>query len=479
MGKEENKLSLTDDILTGGPIRDLDCERSVIAAMMSSFGDAAECVPVLDGDCFYDVFHRNIFMAIESVFKRGDAPELISVGAELAKSGSDYSRTEITKIVLSTEPVLNPQRYAMRLKELAYRRKMWEIGLAMLCRSRAENEDLDKIQNEAKKGIDSLFEDLSGNVTTLADSYRELQEQMLLNRDREPGSVIGTSTGYPEWDEKGGLMGSDLVVIGAHSSQGKTSFATSLIVSALRQGEPVAVYSMEMTPKQLAARIASMMTGIPSRKISNDQLELAEIQRIDDAMAQIDMSKLFFDGRSTASLDSIITSIRQLRMKYGITGAVVDYLQLVSVKEERMNREQLVAKAARDLKNLAKELGIWIIAISQLNRGNENGVPTMAQLRDSGQIEEAADVVALIHRPYNNAPYPAPYDEVETKGTALIKVEKGRNIGVFDMIAGFRPENTLFYPLDQNALPRRADRQEGVPDNDKPAGYRSDRDLPF
>lgn len=137
-------------------------------------------------------------------------------------------------------------------------------------------------------------------------------------------------------------------------------------------------------------------------------------------------------------------------MKHDIDGAIIDYLQILNVNMKNGSKEQQMADAARRLKNLAKDLDIWIIALSQLNRDNQNPVPSLNRLRDSGQIAEAADIVMFVYRPeVYNKNYPIPYQNFSTKGTALIDVAKGRNIGMLNFIAGFDKNKTLFYELKE------------------------------
>lgn len=439
----------------GAPIHDQECERMVLASLLTSYNDVAECAPVLDMDCFYDLHHQEIYRAILSVYGAALVPDLVTVGAELARMESQVTGKTLAALLTSTPIASNPYSYSLRLRELGYRRRLWEIGNRLSEGSGREALDVETLYNEIKGSVDNLFDGMQSNVETLDRSYRELQQKMLLNRDREPGEIQGTPTGFPYFDRKGGLTPNMLMIIGADTSQGKTSFATAMTVSALMHGDKVAFYSMEMTPVELAARISSMRSGIRASSINYDSLELAQIYQIDAAMEEINMENLYFDGRSTATLDSIVSSIRQLVRKYGVKGAVVDYLQLISVSDKTLNNEQKLAKCSVDLKNLAKELGIWIILISQLSRGERGRmVPVMTQLRGSGQIEQSADVVVLICRPEANSSYPPPFEDVPTDGTALVKIAKGRNIGVGEFICGFRPENTLFYPLSPFDLQR-------------------------
>jgi replicative DNA helicase len=150
-----------------------------------------------------------------------------------------------------------------------------------------------------------------------------------------------------------------------------------------------------------------------------------------------------------------------MKFKHNIDGAVVDYLQILSVNSRATSEEKHMADVARRLKNLAKELDIWIIALSQLNRDNQDPVPTINRLRDSGQIAEAADVVMLVYRPeYYQKPFPQPFAQYDTKGKAMIDVCKGRNIGVGKFLCGFHAETTHFYQLDEMELVKKSEENE-------------------
>lgn len=448
-----NYLDKTNELETF-PISDLECERMVLSTLMISYNAVVDTDGLLDESCFNEPKHKHIFSAIQRVFRSGGVPDLVSVSAELASSESSVSSVDIAELCVNSTCTLDVISRAYRLKELATRRKIREIGYRLISMGSSEFSPIEEIQNLAKQEVDSMFDDNTTQFETLSETYKKLQEQMIINHDMPEGAILGTPTGFPALDNNGGLLPSDLIIVGAETSQGKTSFATALAVSAIKAGHGVAFYSMEMMPIQLASRISSMQSGISSSKILTKKMDIDEIYQVDRSMGTLDMSKMYFDGRSTSSLDSILMSIRTMKLKYDIKGAVVDYLQLVNIKTEKLNREQAVAKSARDLKNLAKELGIWIIAISQLSRDSRSPIPTKARLRDSGQIEEAADNIILIYRPDKSNRYPEPYENVPTDGTALVMVDKGRNTGTSDFICGFKPQNTLFYPLSNEEIER-------------------------
>lgn len=438
-----------------GPIKNTEMERVALASLMTFNNTLDETNDLLTPECFSDSTNREIFEAIVSVYKQGNFPDMMLVSDELAKRGSNISPLQVTELYLGTEKVMDLHPHSLILKDYAMRRKLWETGYKLLCNSADLSYPLPTVQQEAKANIESVFDNEQSKLKTLQTSYLDLQQRMLYLMNMPEGEIIGTPTGFTEIDRDGGLCGGDLLIIGAETSQGKTSFATALSLSAIEHGDGVAFYSLEMSALQLTARIASMKSGISAKKMMRQRMTIEEIYRIDHCMEKVDCSKMYFDERSTSSLDSILMSIRSMKMKHGIKGAVVDFLQLVKTKdkESSMNIEQQTAKCARDLKNLAKELDIWIIGISQLSRNPQNPVPSMARLRNSGQIEEAADEIILIYRPREGRhSYPEPFKDVSTEGTAMVMIAKGRNVGTGEFICGFKPENTLFYSLNEDEL---------------------------
>lgn len=425
-------------------------ERTVLATLMNSNQALVDTNDILTSECFYDRQNREIFEAIRSVYNNGQFPDMMLVSDELAKRGSSITAIQVTELCFSSTLAFDIQPHALILRDYSLRMRLWHTAYRILCQSTDKSIPLTAIHQYAKGDIDNLFNVVDSDMSTLETSYKRLQERMLINMNMQEGAIFGTRTGFEEIDNKGGLCGGDLIIIGAETSQGKTSFATALSVSAIENGDAVAFYSMEMTSTQLTARIASMRSGISSSRILSQRMTIEEILLIDRCMEGFNTCNMFFDEKSTSSLDSVVMSIRLMKMRHNINGAVVDYLQLVNTNEKGLNIEQATAKCARDLKNLAKELDIWIIAISQLSRNPQNPVPSMSRLRNSGQIEEAADIIALIYRPRElGAKYPEPFSDIPTENTALVMIEKGRNIGTGQFVCGFKPENTLFYPLSQ------------------------------
>lgn len=428
-------------------ISDPDCERLVIACIVSSGAKLNDVRDLLKPECFTDPACRDIYEASVSIAEKGLPVEPVSLNQALKARGSRIGFTDIMNIVTEAPVITDAVPYARVLSTLALRRRIEKVFSTIALHASDLMIPPESLITEARDSVRDIFSDVDSSILTFADVYPHLQERMLRNRDNMTGQCFGTPTGFPHIDQRGGFSPSDLIVIGAETSQGKTSFATAIAVNAVRSGHPVAFYSMEMTAIQLSGRIAAMLSGQKSSDIMFKPLDMTSISNIDRAVAEIDGTLLYFDDRSTTSLDSILNSIRSMAIRRGIKGAVIDYLQLINVADRSLNREQATALAARSLKNLAKELNIWVIAISQLRRDPGNPIPTMGRLRDSGQIEEAADTVILIYRPAAGRSFPEPFVSVPAADAALVKVEKGRNIGTCQFIAGFDAATTTFYPV--------------------------------
>lgn len=433
-------------------IADHDCELKVIGTLLSYSKSINDVRPILTDDCFSHPRNRIIYEAIRGVDADGDTVDIISVMAKLAKKGNNLPPAEVLETTChSTASDL--VYYACRLKELATRRRLWHLGQKLIAAGVTEVDDLDQVIEQTNSCLSFIYDTPDSVTVDLREVYdRQLLPQMIANSLTD-GSLKGSPTGFPEIDRRGGLCPCDLIVVAGESSHGKTSLATAFMLSAAQEGHDVAVYSMEMTSAQITARIASMQTGISSLSITQGMLQRERIDSITRAMQPLALERLHFDDRATSSIDNILSSIRSMKIKYDIKGAVIDYLQILNVnRSSSSNKEQAMADAARRLKNLAKELDIWIVALSQLSRDRDRPQPDISRLRDSGQIAEAADIVILVYRPElhgDTRGYGGQYSSVSTSGTALINIAKGRNIGTFSFICGFDASRTLFYPLDK------------------------------
>lgn len=421
---------------------DTECENRVLGALLTYPQLCNSVRSSLAEDCFYNDKNKAVYKACVSVADQGRPVDLVTVMGELRQEGCTVGRDYL--IDLLAYDVCGPvqvETYALRLRDLASRRKLWEIGQSLLRCGIDETEDITTTQQQVLEGIECTLASNDG-VCTLVEAYKSLTA--IMSRNASGGGLSGTATGFKKFDAKGGLQKSDLVIIAGETSQGKSSFALTICKRAIEQSK-VAFYSMEMTKEQLAARIISAGCNVSASDILyNGRLDSGQRRDIETAAEQMNGGNLFFDDRSTSNIDTILVSIRMMKQRNGIEGVVVDYLQILNVNMRNTNKEQAMADVARRLKNIAKELGIWVIAVSQLSR-NQDPVPTLSRLRDSGQIAEAADVVMLVYRPeYYGKKFPEPFADTPTEGMAMIDVAKGRNIGVFKFLARFNKESASF-----------------------------------
>ena len=429
------------------PINDKNCEDIVIGSIMTDRDAYNEVRDILADDCFYDYLNKAVFEAVTKISEDGNVPDIITVKAELDARHITYDMTQFLDLTLKY--TVNTRQHAIRLKELAARRRMMTIAMYLMQNSQTEEHGIEEVSQKVSDDMSSIFSSGVSDVMKLKDGI--IKVNGIINNNLSPTKeMTGTPTGFGELDNRsGGLQGSDLIIIAAESSVGKTAMSLTMSLNAAKYGARIAIYSMEMRAEQLTARIMAMESGISSSNILYSRLDGGQLQKVEQGIGKIENLDIYFDDRSTSSIDTILSSIRYMKMKYGISGAIVDYLQILNVNMKNSNKEQQMGDVARRLKNVAKELDIWVIALSQLNRDRDNPIPTLARLRDSGQIAEAADTVMLIYRPelYGKTSYPSGFSNVSVNGTAMIDIAKGRNIGTMKFICGFNAPTTHFFEL--------------------------------
>lgn len=425
-----------------------ETEKIVLGTLMSHRGALDEIKEITTIDSFYDNFHRLIFDAILALDKKGLRYDVPSV--------MDYLRGKIPAndlwrvVEVGNNECFDIQQHAASLFDWSVRRKFYAVGQYLISQMYT-NEDVLDVTEEAVKRLQGCFDNNSAGISSLSDAINEVYD--IINKNLSSQGLSGTPVGFKEIDRFGGLHSSDLIVIAADSSNGKTSLALAFSLNAALSGTNMVIYSMEMRKWQIAARMISSKSRVNSRDIMYTALDAEHLQKIDNSVGGLPGDNIFFDDRNTSSIDIIISSIRTMKKRKNISGAVVDYLQILNVNMKGGSKEQFMGDVARRLKNLAVELDIWIIALSQINRGREDKsdpTPTLARIRDSGQINEAADVVMLIYRPEyygREKKYPYPYSNVSTENTAMIDIAKGRNLGLTKFIVGFDKNTTSFYDL--------------------------------
>ncbi len=452
---------MENDVKTWLLPHDDEMESTLVGTLMQLRDALPETRHLLTPDCFYNSFYRRIFTAILAIDGRGEEPDLLTVHHELKNQGETVPVGELA--LVSAKRSFVYVQHAAKLRELAAMRKAFYIGYKLMtCASTGQQAGYPLIE-ATRQELNEIYRQETDTVTDLDGALTQVHE--LVKRNLASNHSIGAPTGFREFDKHGGLWPGHLLVIGADTSAGKTSLAVNMTIHAARSGCGVSFYSLEMNKEELAARMIAMEGGLSSSRVMFKKLGQEELSHFDRGVAKLLGLPVYFDDRSYSNIEDILLSIRYMKVRYDIRGVVVDFLQILSVNTKNFNREQQLAEAARRLKNIAKELGVWVLALSQLNRDKSDPLPSMSRLRDSAQIADAADVVMLLYRAeLYGKKYPEPFAAVSTQGTALVNVAKGRSIGTFQFMVGFDPNCTRFYELPE--APRIAEPRSPVEEED-------------
>jgi len=398
----------------------------------------------LEADLFSNLFHRSIFDKFLVMQSEQKAIDLVSMADAL---DCDHSQRVRLSEIFSTHTDFVSVKSCVEQLQQFYKRKHLHAGINEALNMFINEDSVDKIIEHINKVNSKVTNttqvDVANINTQIKDFLIDVEKRM--NTD----GIVGITTGFSKLDEfTGGWQETDLVIIGAASSMGKTSLALNLAYNAVERAKSAAlIFSYEMSVNQLLTRLVSLESEIPIRWIQNGQLASEDLLRIQQTASNIQEKSIYIDECKRTSLNYLLSKTRQYVHSCGVKLVFVDYLQLVTASSgAKGTREQEVSKVARALKNLAKELNITVVALSQLNRGvgfRNESKPTLSDLRESGEIEQAADIVALIYRPEY---YGINQDEngESTAGKAQIIFAKGRNIGVGTVTLNFISELTKF-----------------------------------
>lgn len=421
-------------------LSNVEAERELVAGCLSDDNIWQAVSPLLDDDLFTDYESRKAYGIMRQMEHEGKAMDYSEFGQRFA---SVHGQIGLFMIGNITSYELTKQR-AELLRELSTKRKLYALctkGMTIATDPTAGIEDFEKLLNDLR--------DTSASADTGEQSFGDTVK--LLRQDMA-GRIDGTAeqgmmTGLHIFDSHFGLHSGDLVIFAGRTSQGKSTLATTIARNMALMGTPSAYYSLEMGAKQLTARIMARDTMLSSSRMLYDKMNDGELARFDQQAATMQQLPIYYDDKSKTSFRRLTTSIRAMVRKHAIRIAFIDYLQILA-NGSGDNREQLIGDMARDLKRLAVELNICIVAISQLSRAKDKPEPTLMEMRGSGQIEEACDTAVLVYRPfvYGIERYK---DSTLTYGTAQLTIAKGRNIGLAQEIVAFNGDLTYFYDRNE------------------------------
>lgn len=412
------------------PPYDLDAERNVISSILIDRDALIKAAELLSADDFYDPAHQNIYNACIELFEQSSAVDIVTVKSHITKKklldkvgGEQYLYDLVAILPLTT----NVEYYGKIIKEASLRRKIIAMSSDLVTMGMDEGKKLEEILDDVEKKLFSVaqkstnkgFVHIKDVIMESTDRYNQMKEN--------PGGLRGISTGYSGLDNiLGGFHKGDLVIIAARPSVGKTAFMLEIARHmSVDVKKKVAIFSLEMGRDQLGDRMVSMQGNVSLFNIRMGTLEGEEEKRYHDALGMMYDSDLFIDDTPGLHYQEVRSKCRKLELEYGLDAIFIDYLQLLhgSAKD---NRALEVSQISQSLKNLARELRVPVIALSQLNRGLESRNdrrPQLSDLRESGSIEQDADIVMFIHR---EAMFNRDLDESE-KDKAEIIIAKHRN----------------------------------------------------
>lgn len=429
-------------------------ERAVLAVMLN-FDDAYfDTLDTVDTGSFYDLANQQLYTAVKAVAETGGKPTLISVSSYLAAHPElEVPEGYIYDIAAAAATNVDFSQNCDILRDLQIRRELWQVGQRLAATGTTQEGDAVEMTAAAIEALQAVTDLKTAKTQNMRSLMADATNVM---NDNLAGHLhVGAPTGFKLFDKQGGLLRGRIYVIAAESGVGKTSLALDMAVNAAREGHPVAFYSCEMTGVELGFRAIAAKTGISARRIEQEPLTPDELTLCDRAVTELANIPFYVDDTATSSINFIISSVRQLARRHHIEAAFIDYLQILPNNGRRrdQNEEQYFGEITRHLKNLARELGICIVELSQLSRDGDNHAPDLRRVRGSGQIVDAADVVATIYRPEVYAKtYTGEWCNVDPTGTALVEIKKGRGIDHRAAIVGFSGSTTHFYDLDHVPL---------------------------
>ena len=389
------------------PPHDTEAEQAVIGSMLTDKDAIIAAIEVLKEDYFYREDNKTIYSAILNLYNRSEAVDIITVKSELSSLGKLEAVGGLEYLAELPEKVpttANVEKYIKIVEEKAILRKLIKTANEIISMGYDETQEVDTIMDQAEKKIfDTMQEREQTGYTAikdiLVDTFIELEQ--LYNQKQH---VTGITTGFIDLDEKtAGLHNSDLILVAARPAMGKSAFAINIATNAALKGHVgVAYFSLEMSKEQVTSRILCSEAMVDSNKVRTGTIDDEEWGKLANASGELSETQIYIDDTPGISITEIRAKCRKLKLEKDIGLVVIDYLQLVQGTGKRgASREQETAEISRSLKILAKEINVPVIALSQLSRAPEQRPdhrPMLSDLRESGSIEQDADIVMFLYR---------------------------------------------------------------------------------
>ena len=427
-------------------------EQEVLANAMQNKTAAVKAIEGLNEGDFYNDLHRKIFNAIRTLFSLNKPIDLLTVTETLETSENVDAETikYIASIYANNEGLSsNQDTYIDILKEKSILRSLAEFSDEIKALSLEDKSPAKNVLEKAEKGLFEISQGGLRNSLTALDVIMSDTVQTIMKRVQNRGELSGVTTGFTDLNSLlGGFQKSDLVLLAARPSMGKTALAVNLAVNAAKAGKKVAMFSLEMSKTQIGQRILASFAQMNLSSIFKGELEGQDLVNLITASIELSKYSLHIDDTAAISLIELKAKLRRLKMEEGLDLVVVDYLQLMTTGERVENRVLEISQISRGLKAIAKELDVPVLALSQLSRALEQRPdkrPKLSDLRESGAIEQDADIVMFLYRDY------VYNKETENPNLAEVIVSKHRNgpIGVVNLI--WKDEYTRFFDVSNKA----------------------------
>ena len=441
------------------PPQALELEEAVLGAMLIDKKGVDEVIDLIQPEVFYKATHQTIFEAIFQLFQDSQPIDLLTVSSELRKKeklesvGGEFYLVQLSQRVASSAHI---EFHARIILQKFIQRSLIKISNEIIESAYKESTDVFDLLDEAES---KLYDVTQGNIKKSSESAQNLvlEAKKKIEEISKQDGLSGVSTGFEKLDKlTSGWQPSDLIIIAARPGMGKTALTLSMARNiAVTKQIPVAFFSLEMSSIQLITRLISSETGLSSEKLRTGKLADHEWQQLNVKVTDLEKAPLFIDDTPSLSIFDLRAKARRLASQHGIKLIVVDYLQLMTAgtSNKTGNREQEISTISRNLKALAKELDIPVIALSQLSRAVETrgGTkrPMLSDLRESGAIEQDADIVSFIYRPeYYNIDEWDDDERSPSQGQAEFIVAKHRNGGLDNIRLKFIGHLGKFEDLD-------------------------------
>jgi replicative DNA helicase len=442
------RKSSSDPLLYKGLPSSVDAERSILGAILLDNSVCNQAVQMLRRDEFFLESHRSIYERMLSLSDRSVLIDLITLSEELRRFG-EFERvggaTYIASLIDGVPRTDNIEYYAKIVKDKARLRRLINASNQIIARCVEEEDDTRIIIDEAERMIFEIAEDTAGrgfrHISEIARRRLEEIEQMA----GRPEMITGVPTGFIDLDEKtAGFQRQDLIVIAARPSMGKTALALNIATFAATSGFVIGIFSLEMSAEQLVSRVLCSEARVDAHRFRTAYLNKEEWAKLADGLRKLCDTQVYIDDTPGQGVFEMRAKARRLKAEHGLDLLVVDYMQLMSGRGRIESRQQEVAQISRDLKALARELNVPVVALSQLSRAPEtrggDHKPKLSDLRESGAIEQDADVVCFIFREevYQDKGDP------DTEGKAQLILAKQRNGPIGDIELVFIKQFTRF-----------------------------------